>query len=540
MIFLYMLSLIGSVRILESQPSPQVLLALLGAFLLAADQARIRMTLSFVVIVAGFSIIGGGTASLVALCVLFVTGAIAARPVVERGDLDTALYLSGVILGVLSLWVHITRTGEIHWLILLTVAFGWVFASRFSRAIPSGAQVRTSLIIPAAIMCIIIVFPAISPTDPDTGHMSLRGERPRPDEDESIGRIEALQKKTAADPWNPSVWCELGNEYLNHRHVLNANRAFTNGWKCRPGRTNICLHGLFATSCELGAWRTATDLLLEEYIPAGWITDRGTIPVASELWRRGRASVALDVLEGSDLDETLPREMTGWIAMDTGENNTAKAILVPLGKEMTSGETVFRAAELLRDAGDDRIADSLMVRGATLFRKHLQLAEFIGSSPKDSSLYPVGPGTDGLKLGNAARILGWKIIPDTVCPGESISVITEWSADKPLLEMVVILHVDHGMPTRWRLNADHLPCGGGCPTSSWPVGEVISDTALVRIPADAPKGKMTLFTGLWIPGDPDSRLLPEDTSGYILPRGEQRIPLGSLDVVSGTRSVQNT
>ena len=113
-------------------------------------------------------------------------------------------------------------------------------------------------------------------------------------------------------------------------------------------------------------------------------------------------------------------------------------------------------------------------------------------------------------------------------------MITEWSAVKPLLEMVMILHVDFDTPARWRFNADHPPCGGRCPTSSWNVGEVVTDSTVIRFPMDSPHGKMTLYTGLWIPGDPDSRLLPEDTAGYILPRGEQRIPLGDLVVIAGT------
>ena len=521
-VFISLLSLIGSVRIIESHPSPRVLLAILTAFLLADNRSRIRLSLAFSIGMTALCVTAGGTISLAGFNVVLAAGIVAARPVQKRIHLDTALYVSSAILVALSLWAYITRHGEVHWLTLLSVAAGWMFSTRVARMNPSATLFRLSLIPPVIIMSFLMIFPNTNST------LSRDRDHGIPNEAGASGRIHELKIETTEDPWNPSAWNALGTEYLNHGDVPRAHHAFQTGWMSRPRKTNVCLHGLLATARKMGLWRRITELVLDGHVPLSEITGQSVIPVASELWRKGRDQKALLLLEESGFHGTFSKELAGWIAMDMGDTNTALTLLLPCAESMTSGETVFRTAQLLRRSGHNIMADTFMIQGATRFPHHMKLGSISKSIIRDSTLKLVGPDSSGLELGNAVRLLGWKAHPDTVTPGESFAVITEWIAEKPLLEMTMILHIDSGVPTRWRLNEDHVPCSGSCPTSAWPVGEVIPDTVLVRLPIDAPVGEMMLYTGLWVPGDPESRLLPEDTPGYLLPRGELRIPLGKI------------
>ena len=44
---------------------------------------------------------------------------------------------------------------------------------------------------------------------------------------------------------------------------------------------------------------------------------------------------------------------------------------------------------------------------------------------------------------------------------------------------------------------DRLPCGGGCPTTSWQPGELVGEWIDVPIRADAPPGRYQLIAGLY-------------------------------------------
>ena len=124
-------------------------------------------------------------------------------------------------------------------------------------------------------------------------------------------------------------------------------------------------------------------------------------------------------------------------------------------------------------------------------------------------------------------------MPRRAALGDTLTIRTCWVATKPLRDMRLILHLDLGSPTRYRLNHDHAPLNGALPTSQWPVGELVTDVVCVPIPRDAPAGTYRVLTGLWVPRDEQSRLWPGRAQSDLIPRGEKRIPLGTIEIALG-------
>jgi hypothetical protein len=107
-------------------------------------------------------------------------------------------------------------------------------------------------------------------------------------------------------------------------------------------------------------------------------------------------------------------------------------------------------------------------------------------------------------------LLGYDLSPDKIGPGRSLDVTLYWKSVAPSqLQYTVFAHLLDS-EDNLRAQDDAMPRGGVLPTSCWRVGEVVSDTLMILLPADAPPGAYTLQVGM-----------------YYLPTG-QRLPVRPL------------
>jgi hypothetical protein len=339
-----------------------------------------------------------------------------------------------------------------------------------------------------------------------------------------------LQEAGSVSPWSPSVWAEIGATQLELDQVDEAFNSFVKGYEIRPGKTNPCLWGVVETARKLGKIHILARLIERHVISSELVGVSGRIDVAVELWRGRDPRAAMEVIDPTESGTLREREIAGWLAQDMGEDSLAIRILEPIvAAGESSGETIYRLAAAYDRQGSTAKRKRDLTTWGERFPNHLGLATLRNVPVPEQCEDHIDD--DGLHLGNTVRLLGWDTLPKPARTGETLTVYTCWAATKPLRDMVMILHFDVGSPPTWRLNKDHAPVGGILPTSDWPVGELVVDKAEILIPDDAPVGEYRVFTGLWEPGEEASRLRPEGAYADLIPRGEKRIPLGTIEVV---------
>jgi hypothetical protein len=100
------------------------------------------------------------------------------------------------------------------------------------------------------------------------------------------------------------------------------------------------------------------------------------------------------------------------------------------------------------------------------------------------------------------ELVGWSI-PTTIKGGEGIEVIVAYRALKPLdRDWTIFAHFDS---PEIRINGDHDPGVGWCPTKDWKAGETVVDRATVRF--DKP-GRYALTIGFFTGRAPSWENLP--------------------------------
>ena len=110
-------------------------------------------------------------------------------------------------------------------------------------------------------------------------------------------------------------------------------------------------------------------------------------------------------------------------------------------------------------------------------------------------------------FGDAIRLAGYDLLPETARPGETVHVRLAWQAHAEMdTAYRVFLHLvapdgalvaqDDGEPAAWSR-----------PTPGWAVGEVVTETRALALPSDAPPGEYTLRVGWYLPDG--ARLLTE-------------------------------
>jgi hypothetical protein len=130
---------------------------------------------------------------------------------------------------------------------------------------------------------------------------------------------------------------------------------------------------------------------------------------------------------------------------------------------------------------------------------------------------PIVPQKVDAELGQAIRLLGYRLAQDAVSPGDSVVLTLYWQAEQPIeSDYTIFVHLqgpDGGLVAQ----QDNPPVRGTRPTSLWAPGALIEDPYEIQVPAGAAFGRYTLSAGMYDPATVerleaigDGGRLPED------------------------------
>lgn len=110
----------------------------------------------------------------------------------------------------------------------------------------------------------------------------------------------------------------------------------------------------------------------------------------------------------------------------------------------------------------------------------------------------VVPENLNLSFGDQITLLGYDFSGQQAGPGDSIYLRLYWKARQPLdKDYKVFVHVlDEAQQQIWG-QKDHTPADGSRPTSSWGVGEIVTDTVIIPLDLGTPPGQYQLRVGLY-------------------------------------------
>ncbi len=140
---------------------------------------------------------------------------------------------------------------------------------------------------------------------------------------------------------------------------------------------------------------------------------------------------------------------------------------------------------------------------------------------------PVIPQRVDAGLGESIRLVGYRLVPNEVSPGDALLLTLYWQADAPVDEdYTVFVHLQ-ALDGTLVAQQDNPPVRGTRPTSEWESGELIEDPYEIQIPADAAFGEYALSTGMYNPVTVE-RLEALGADGGQLP--EARVVLAGVSV----------
>ncbi|MBP7686679.1 MAG: glycosyltransferase family 39 protein [Thermoflexales bacterium] len=123
-----------------------------------------------------------------------------------------------------------------------------------------------------------------------------------------------------------------------------------------------------------------------------------------------------------------------------------------------------------------------------------------GDNVRFGSLGVVGQSGDvpnpiHVNLGNQLDLIGYAVDTRSAAPDESIQLTLYWRARSQMpIDYTVFTHVLQPPETIWAQHDKGLP-----PTSSWAIGQVVSDTYELKIKPDAPPGVYEIEVGVYEP-----------------------------------------
>ncbi|MBN1202474.1 MAG: glycosyltransferase family 39 protein [Anaerolineae bacterium] len=129
----------------------------------------------------------------------------------------------------------------------------------------------------------------------------------------------------------------------------------------------------------------------------------------------------------------------------------------------------------------------------------------------------IGGTGPGATFSGVMRLNHSRIAPDTLPPGETLTVALEWEALADIGEdLTILVHlVDPADPDSPIAQGDAPPLVGRWPTSAWVPGSPFVDEHTLTIPPDTPPGEYRLAVGFYRPADLSR--LPVETQLDTLP-----------------------
>ena len=103
------------------------------------------------------------------------------------------------------------------------------------------------------------------------------------------------------------------------------------------------------------------------------------------------------------------------------------------------------------------------------------------------------------ELGDSIRLLSYRLDTSEMEAGEEVSLTLYWQALREMDESyTVFTHLVDDENRIWA-QKDNPPASGTFPTSEWREGEVVEDSYVIPIQADAPQGPYRLIVGMYDP-----------------------------------------
>jgi hypothetical protein len=129
-------------------------------------------------------------------------------------------------------------------------------------------------------------------------------------------------------------------------------------------------------------------------------------------------------------------------------------------------------------------------------------------------------GQLGPEAAPLAQLRGYHLEPAeaAITPGAAINLTLYWQSLKPTATAYTVFVHLLGEDETILAQSDHVPAAGSRPTTGWLPGEIVADTAILFLPADASPGPYRFRVGLYDPATGHRlRLLNSDTDAIILP-----------------------
>ncbi len=102
------------------------------------------------------------------------------------------------------------------------------------------------------------------------------------------------------------------------------------------------------------------------------------------------------------------------------------------------------------------------------------------------------------QLGENITLLGYNLTPEHPSPGDTLHLGLIWQTSIPLIQPYNVFTHLIGPDGQLVTQQDNTPQQGQAPTTCWRPHEIITDTYTLTLPTDAPSGRYTLLTGLYI------------------------------------------
>lgn len=100
-------------------------------------------------------------------------------------------------------------------------------------------------------------------------------------------------------------------------------------------------------------------------------------------------------------------------------------------------------------------------------------------------------------FGHEVRLLGYEVAPRVLRAGETFTLTLYWQAEKTLsINYAVFAHVRGEAQTLWA-GRDAWPQNGAAPTSTWRVGQTITDTYTLTLDPATPSGQYPVEVGVY-------------------------------------------
>lgn len=127
----------------------------------------------------------------------------------------------------------------------------------------------------------------------------------------------------------------------------------------------------------------------------------------------------------------------------------------------------------------------------------------------------------GAVFGNAAELLGYRLDPPQLAPGQRARLTLYWRCRAEMDAWRVFVHLDDPQGSAERIHGDHDPALGRYPTDAWRPGDIVRDPIVFA----AGQGALNLYLGFFSQGD---NRLPVTFPGRARDDGTSRLLLGTL------------